>query len=275
MLNHIPTLVRTEYKKYRKNSVALVLLGSFTVLSPLVILGAKRIFKYAPPPFPSPLSLMELPMIWDYNAAIHQHLIYVLLGFFVITTLCSEISNKTMRQNIINGYTKKEYFIAKASSYIVLGLFFSLLYFVSTVILGLLHTEGASPALLMDNNFLGIRYFLACCGFMSFAMMVSFLVRRSGLAIFLYFGAIVMIEQILRGIFVYITGSWATSRYFPLNSFEDLLPNPMYKMPDFIDLPNDVDIQVVLPYEHAMICAVIYTAAFSYLAWVLLKKKDL
>ena len=275
MLQNVLQLVHTEYKKYRKNSVALVLLGSFTVLCPLLILGAKRLFRYAPPPFPSPLSLMELPMIWDYNAAIQQHLIYVLLGFFVITTLCGEVSNKTMRQNIICGYTRGEYFTAKVASYIAIAFIASLLYFVSTLILGFFHTDGASLSLLLDNNLLPVRYFLACCGFMSFALMVSLLVRRAGLAIFLYFGAIVMLEQMLRGLFVYITKSWSVSRYFPLNSFEDLLPNPFYKMPDFIDLPDGVDIQVVLPYSHAMLATIVYTAIFTWAAWVLMKKRDL
>jgi len=273
MFENIYNLVRTEYKKFGKNAAVRILLGSFLVLAPFIILVGKRLFKYAPPPFPSPLSLFEFPMIWDYQAYINHHLIYILLGYFVIYTVCSEISNKTMRQNIITGYTKKEYFMAKLYSYIVLSLIASLLFFVSCLVLGLAHTEGVSLSLVMDNRWLPVRYFLCCMGFMTFAMFVALWVRRSGIAMFLYFSFIVGIEQMLRGVFIYVTKSPEGSRWFPLNVYEDLLPNPMYRLDKFFKM-FDRDVELVLPQEYATVLAVVYIFIFTWLAWWIFSRRD-
>jgi len=290
MLQNIIQLVKTEYKKFSKNSVVIVLLGTFTIFAPLLILGFKRLFRYSQPPFPSSLSLMELPMIWDYNAYINQHLIYVLLGYFVIYTITSEVANKTQRQNIITGYTKKEYFLAKLASFVAISLAATLLYMVSTALLGALHTDGASFGLMIDNNFLGIRYFLCCMGFMSFAMFIAFWFRRAGIAIFAYFGAIVMLEQMLRGFGVWVftkiadllsisytpTQLFSASRWTPLNIFEDLLPNPFYKISGFIKVPDTQEsLDLLVNPTSTIIVSVLYISLFIWLAWRKFDKKDI
>lgn len=273
MIQDIIALVLTEYKKFRKNTVVRLLLATFILLTPLMILGAKRMFKYGRPPFPSALSLMEFPMIWDYSAYLNHHLIYVLLGFFVIYTITSEIANKTMRQNIITGYTKKEYFIAKLASYGVVALLATILFYVSTIILGFIHTDGVELSLVFDNRWMGLRYFLSCMGFMTFAMFISLWVRRSGLAIFTYFGFIVALEQILRAIWIYFTEHPESSRWFPLNVYEDLLPLPLYKIDSFINI-FDKKVELVLDPFYASIIAVVYIGIFTSIAWWLFKRRD-
>jgi len=273
MLQNIIALVSTEYKKFHKNAAVRILLGSFLVTAPLIILLGKRLFKYAPPPFPSPLSLFEFPMIWDYQAYVNHHLIYVLLGYFVIYSICNEISTKTMRQNIITGYTKKEYFLAKLSSYAVISLIATTVFFVSSIILGLVHTEGADLSLIFDNRWLPMRYFICCMGFMTFAMFVSFLVRRSGIAMFLYFSFIIVIEQLLRALFIYVTESPEASRWFPLNVYEDLLPNPIYRVDGFFKI-FDRSVELVLPQEYATLAALVYVSIFTWLAWWIFNRRD-
>lgn len=272
-ITNLLALVKTEYRKFRKNTVVQLLLGTFILFAPLVILLGKRLFKYAPPPFPSPLSLMELPMVWDYQGYVNQHLIYVLLGYLVIYTVTNEIANKTMRQNIITGYTKREYFLAKLSTIVVISLFATALYYLSCIVIGVIHTDGVELSLLMDNSWLGLRYFLCCLGFMTFALFVALLVRRGGLAIFLYFGYIVVIEQMLRGLFIYITKDPEASRWFPMNVYEDLLPNPMMKLSGMFKM-FDRDVNLILPYGQTMIASTFLIVIFTSLAWFIFKRRD-
>lgn len=266
-------LVKTEYKKFSKNTVVRLLLGTFVIFAPLIILLGKRLFKYASPPFPSPLSLFEFPMIWDYQGYVNQHLIYVLLGYFVIYTVTSEISSKTMRQNIITGYTKKEYFIAKLASIVAISFGASVLYYLSCVVLGFLHTDGVELSLILDNSWLGVRYFLCCLGFMTFALFVSFWVRRSGLAIFVYFGYIVVIEQMLRGLFIYLTEDPEASRWFPMNVYEDLLPNPLMKIAGMFKM-FDTEVNLLLPYLPTIGMSIVYISIITWLAWFVFNRKD-
>lgn len=274
MIENILLLVKTEYKKYRKNIVAQLLLGTFAVFAPFLILVGKRLFKYAEPPFPSPLSLFEFPMIWDYQGYLNQHLIYVLLGFFVIYSVTTEISNKTLRQNIITGYTKKEFFLAKFFSYVLISLIASGIFFLSSMLLGWFHTDGVDIALMLDNRWLTLRYFLCCMGFMTFALFISLWVKRSGLAIFIYFGYIVIVEQMLRGLFIYFTDNFEWSRLFPMNVYEDLLPNPLYRIEGFLKIFDDREIKLLLEQEYAIGLSVMFIFLFTWLAWWIFKNRD-
>ncbi len=274
MFQNILSLVKTEYKKFSKNTVVRVLLGTFVLFAPFMILIGKRLFKYAPPPFPSPLSLFEFPVIWDYQAYVNHHLIYVLLGYFVLYTITNEISNKTMRQNIITGYTKKEYFIAKLASFAAISALATTLFYLSSLVLGIIHTDGLELSLMFDNRWLGVRYFLCCMGFMTFAMFVAFWVRRSGLALFVYFGYIVIVEQMLRGLFIYLTDSPEGSRWFPMNAYEDLLPLPLYKLDKFFKLFDDREVALVLPQWETTGISIVYIVLFTWLAWRVFSRRD-
>lgn len=274
MLQNILDLVKVEYKKFNKNAAVQLLLGAFLVMAPFVILIGKRMFKYAQPPFPSPLTLFEFPTIWEYQAYVNHHLIYVLLGFFVILTITSEISYKTMRQNIITGYTKKEYFLAKLFSYVAIALMATILFNVSTIILGLVHTDGASLSLIFDNRSMGLRVFLSCMGFMTFAMLIAIWVRRSGIALFLYFAAIIFIEQALRGLHYYFFRHFDSTRYFPLNTYEDLTPLPLMKISGFFKIMDEDNIDIIMPVWQSMTLSTVYILLTIFIAWRIFKKKD-
>ena len=72
----------------------------------------------------------------------------------------SEVSNKTMRQNILNGFTRKEYFLSKLTIAVLLSLYATAIYTLSSIGIGLVSTDVYDLELVFDNNFAIFRFFL-------------------------------------------------------------------------------------------------------------------
>jgi hypothetical protein len=119
---------------------------------PFVILTLKGILKDATGPVKAISEIYDLPMIWEYQGYAGSWLVFFFLGFMVLQMFTNEVSQRTMRQNIIFGYTKREFFTAKVIVVICLSIIATLLYTLSAAIIGMIHTPGFDFELLLDNN---------------------------------------------------------------------------------------------------------------------------
>lgn len=240
----------------------------------------KKFFVELPPPLPNNSVFYEFPTVWEYQGFVGNWLVFFFLGFVMLYLITSEVSNKTMRQNIITGMTRKDYFLGKLYTMIAISLVATIIYVLSSIIIGVIHTEGWDFGLLMDTNKAIIRYFLMCIGYMSFAMLVAFLVRKGGLAIFLYFAYILIIEMILKwavtfNIFIKMDNvPNSLVNYWPLNVIEDLMPNPLLRFPTNFMNNSDINFDILLPVNHAIGFSVLYIAVFIALSWWIFNRRD-
>lgn len=265
-------LLKTEYKKFRYNSTVSLLFTVFTILFPFVILSGKSILKNPAPPFPSNSIFYEFPTIWEYQGYVGNWLVFFILGFMVLHMFTSEVSYKTMRQNIITGYTKKEYFTAKLLVIICLAVFATILYAFSCLAYGMIHTPGFDFELVFDNNWAISRFFIMSMGYMSFAFLVANVMRSGGLAMFLYFAFALILEPIIKGILLYFFKNSAMN-YLPLNTIEDLMCFPLFRTSnDF--LKTDTGVSIVNDLNTTILFSVIYTVLFIVLSWVKFNKSD-
>ena len=265
-------LLKTEYKKFRKNSTVSLLFIVFTLLLPTVILAGKSILKNPAPPLPSNRIFYEFPTVWEYQGYVGNWLVFFILGFMVLNMFTSEVSYKTMRQNIITGYTKKEYFTSKLLVIISLAVYATVIYLLSCLILGMIHTKGFDFELIFDNNWATTRFFIMCMGYMSFAFLVANLLRSGGLSMFLYFAFALILEPIIKGVMLYYLKNEAMN-YLPLNTIEDLMCMPLFRTSsEFIKTEAGVD--VVNSFPVTMTLSTVYTLLFIALAWWNFRKSD-
>ena len=266
-------LLSLEYKKFRKNSVVSILSIFYIILAPTLILVAKEIFKSTPDFLPSSNVFFEFPTVWDYMGYIGNWLTSFFLGFVVIYMVTSEVASKTMRQSIINGLNRKDYFLGKLYTIIAFSVIATVIYMMSTIIIGIIHTDGYDFELIMDNNLAPIRYFLMCMGYTSFAMLIGFTMRRSGLAIFFYLVYVMMLEVVLRYLQVW---AWPheSMKWWPMNVIEDLMPNPFFKLGDQF-IKNEYDFGLLMSNNGAMFGSVFYILAFLGIAWYSFSKRDI
>ena len=272
-------LFKTEIKKFKDNSTIKLLGIFFIALMPFVILTLKGIFKDATGPIKAISEIYDLPMIWEYQGYAGSWLVFFFLGFMVLQMFTNEVSQRTMRQNIIFGYTKKEFFTAKVTVIIFLTICATILYALSSAIIGMIHTPGFDFELLMDNNWAILRFFISTLGTLFFALLVAVIFRRGGLSMFIYFAYPLILEPIMRGLTVWalIKGgkpNWTIMNYFPMNTIEDLMVFPLIRTSsDFLNIHENMS--PVHSYPIAIGMGIVYTALFLFLAWKSFERSDI
>lgn len=265
-------LARLEWQKFSKNTVVVLLLAIYAVFAPFVLFTAKDVFEDAPPPFPNVLSFFEFPLVWDYQGYVSSWFVSFNLGFIAIYIFTSEVSQRTMRQNIITGLTKSEFLLSKLITITMLSLFSTFIYYVSSVIIGYIHTPGADVSLIFDNNYAGFKHFIMCMGYMSFALMLAVLIRKGMLVILLYFTYVNMLEPILRQVQLYFFKS-RSMIFWPMNTFEDLFPLPLYRLPSTW-IETSFGFKPLQTLFESVTFSIIYCLIFIVFSWFWYQKKD-
>ena len=103
----------------------------YIVSLPSLLLLGKRI-KELPPPIGTTEVLFIFPTVWEYLGYVGNWLTFFFMGFFAVLMITLEYSNRTLRQNIINGFTRVEFY--KAKIYFVLAIsFLATLYYAAFV----------------------------------------------------------------------------------------------------------------------------------------------
>jgi ABC-type transport system involved in multi-copper enzyme maturation permease subunit len=266
-------LLKLEWKKFKNNAVVNLFGLMFIITLPTVIFAGKEI-KNLPAPLPSNSIFFNFPTVWDYQGYIGNWLVFFFLGFVVIYIITSEVGFKTMRQNIITGMTRKGYFLAKLYTIISLSLAATLLYTIICFLIGAFHAEEFSISAAFDNNYAIPRFFLMCMGYLSFGLMIAFLIRKSGIAIFTYISYIIFIEPLIKWNIHFRLFKNASVNYWPMNTIEDLTPLPLFRYVENIPR-QDLDFAFLMPYSHAMLFSTIYILIFIAIAYRSFLKRDI
>ena len=272
-MQNIFHLLKLEWLKFKSNAVFRTILIIFTIGFPLIILLGKKILQDAPPPIPSSIVLYEVPTVWDFQGYVGNWFVSILFGFLVIYLFTSEVSYKTMRQNMISGLTRQQYFTAKMGTVVVLSLYATLLYYISCLVLGMIHTDYYDFELMLDNNWGGFRFFLMCLGYLTFALLIANLIRRGMLSIIVYLGYLMAVETIVR-LIVLFKFKIRTANFAPMNAIEDIMPNPYLRIPEIFTI-KEFDFKFLLSFSEAVTAGILYTSIFIYAGWWMFRKRDL
>lgn len=272
-------LLSLEYKKFRKNSVVSVLTLFYFLFLPAGLLILKQIDYEGLPAqaklfLPSPDSFFQFPNIWEYLGYVGNWMVFFFLGVVVITMISAEVQYKTQRQTIINGMERNTYFKSKMLVVLAISLVATLYYCLIAMGVGMFTTEDWDIAYMFDNKWAILRYFLMCVGYLSFAAFIAFLLKKPGLASFLYLSYAIMIEPLLKVLLKtkdIIPGEYGN--YLPLNAIEDLMPFPLYRYEEY--LPKNLNFEFLLTNSAAIITSVIFILLFNGITFRIFKKRDL
>jgi ABC-2 type transport system permease protein len=265
-------LLQIEFYKFYKNPLTLVILLLFSLLMPFLSLSAKEILKDAVPPFPSAKVFYEFPTVWDYQGYIGNWLVSLLLGFLMINFITTEEMNKTMRQSIINGLTRREYWMSKVMVVIMCSLYATILYTITCLVYGLTSTPDVDLELIVDSNWAPLKFFLMCMGYISMAALFALWIRRGFLSMFIYLAYIIVIEQIVRGIHLYFYEDRSVL-FYPVNAIEDLMPNPLFTAGSKF-LNKDLGFDIILLSHESVGISIGLTILFIWLCRKMILTKD-
>lgn len=188
-----------------------------------------------------------------------------ILAFVVIISICLEFSNKTVRQNIIDGLSRREYLISKIGLIAALSIFGAVLLFLTGLFLGLMYSQVTAPRFIFMNiEFVG-AYVLEIFAFLSLAMLFAMLIRRTGFAIILFLFYTALLEPIVSSImhYEYELPTW----YLPGTAIYNLIRPPFQKyiFREVQDFVAPIDVLVV----------VVWIAILIFLSYRVLKSRNL
>jgi ABC-2 type transport system permease protein len=166
------------------------------------------------------------PSVWS-NFGWWGSIFVLFLSILVITLTCNEYTFRTHRQNVIDGWSRLNFFHAKAVLVLALSTGTTLFVFIVGALFGI-SASGSAAGLFGDLSKVGY-FFLLVLNYLSAALFVAFWIRRSGLAISLFLLYALIIEFALAQSINYYTSTKLGS-FLPLQSSDELLPFPVMSL---------------------------------------------
>lgn len=263
-------LLIIEWLKWSKNKVFWLILALYFLLLPAGVLIIRRIFGEIPPPFPEKDIYTRFPEGWDFLTYSGSWQSFFLLGFLMIILVSTEYSQRTLKQSIIQGLTRTEWFFGKLGLMSVITLFVTVYMMVIGLVFGITTTPEFSMTEMWGQDGIIPRFMLMTMGYMMFAWLVVTIFKRTGISIVMYFAFIMFLEPLLRA----MSPDWLDQLY-PMNALADLCPMPFYGMVKDFALVNGKNAIQLLPAWQAVITSLIYTSIFGLLIYRMIKKSDL
>jgi ABC-type transport system involved in multi-copper enzyme maturation permease subunit len=209
------------------------------------------------------IPLYHFPDVW-LNLIWFSGLFKVVLAIMVVISVTNEYSYRTLRQNIIDGMSRWQFLCSKILTNLLLSVLSVVMIFVIGMVTGLIYSPAEAYASILTDTEFFIAYFLEIFFFLSYALMISILVQRSGLSIILLLLS-QMIELIITAnIDDYVP--WLIP-YFPMRSVWNMIeiPFPRYGFQEIKDYLTPLSVFIV----------VAWTVLFNYFSYKKLKKADI
>jgi hypothetical protein len=205
----------------------------------------------------------SFPTVWQTTANISSFLLFI-PGLIMIITITNEYSYKTHRQNIIDGWTREQFIVAKIMMAALLSLLSTVVVFITATLFGFM--EGTNSFSLDDFSYIGL-YLLQAMSYIIVAVLMAVLFKRGGLAIGVFFSYALVLEQII----VLVLNKYFNyaGRYMPLETTDMLVPFPRLQqiMNKIIATPPN--------YTALFVAALVYLAAYLYFVIRKFKTDDL
>lgn len=227
-------LLQIEWMKLKSYRAFWVFAIIYLVMFPITLYAAKNIFESETPDAKQVEMLLRslmanpfsFPGYWHFSAYCGG-LLVVLLGLMVVMHTCNEYTFKTHRQNIIDGWSRKQYVSAKLLLVTAFSLVATIYYVILTLIFGALAIPNKGEMFNPQGLVFILYFFIECMVYMTFAMMIGILLRRTGLAVGLYFIYVYIIDNIL---FTSMIRHGKGARFLPLDSADSLVNNQMVQI---------------------------------------------
>lgn len=216
-------------------------------------------------PIPIPdFSLYQFPYVW-HNLSYLAGFLKVFPALILIVFVAAEYSYRTNRLQIMMGLSRGEYFVTQGLIILALVLFSVLILAMWVLIQGFLHSTDLSLISIADKSYFIAAYALEITAFLSFALLIVTMLRRSGLSIVTFLVAYYVIEPIIRF-------------YVPEVVASNL---PFKRIGSMIDVPNSslmqlfgLNFKTYIEY-HDLIVVLLYTLLFLGISYWIIRKRNL
>ena len=275
-------LIDIELHKLRNSRASKVLIITYFVLLTSIALIAAIKFDIGPVQFHlAEQGIFNFPYIWHFNTFIAAFFKFFLL-LVIVSMMANEYSNKTLKQNLIDGLSKKEFVLSKFYTVTLFALVSTAFVFVVSLILGLIYSDYNEFSIIFSDLEYLLAFFVKLLGFFSFGLFLGVLIKRSAFAV----GA--MLIWFFAELIGYSVMKWkifrdeeiadALYQFAPLNSMWNLIDEPFSRLNAVKTIASQIGEDISSDYSvHFYEIAIVlgWTALFVYGSYYLLKIRDL
>ena len=276
-------LISIEFQKLWKNrSSKILILSYFIILSFIALIASVKLdilgmeFKLADQ------GIFNFPYIWHFNTYVAVYL-KAFLAIVIVSMMANEYTYGTLKQNLIDGLSKKEIIQSKL---LVVGLFAlssTVFIFLLTLILGYSFSSFTELSIVFtDIAYIG-AFFLDLLAFFSFCLFAGILIKRSAFAIgfivMWYLAEWIIYATLLNKVFNDTETTNKVTAFFPLISISNLLIEPVTRFKAYRAIESQVNASAVVKdysvhWDNVAI-VIIWTIIFMLMSYRILKKRDL
>jgi ABC-type transport system involved in multi-copper enzyme maturation permease subunit len=275
-------LLSIELQKIWKNKASRVLTLTYFILLTFIALIASikfdlGIFKL----HLAEMGIFNFPFIWHFNTYIAA-ILKLFLAIVIVSMMANEYSYGTLKQNLIDGMSKKEFILSKFLTIILFAAVSTVFVFIMSLILGYSFSSYTEIGIVFSDLEYILAYFIKLIGFFSFCLFLGILVKRSAFALgFLFVWNI--IEWFTKGILTFkiFPDSDKVSyftQFFPLESMSNLIIEPFSRLSVVKSIGTQIGIENTKDYGvhfSSIIIVLCWTGIFIFLSYRLLKNRDL
>ena len=279
-------LLYIELHKLKYNRASKVLsIIYFALLTSIALIAAIK-FDIGPIKFHlADQGIFNFPYIWHFNTYMAAFFKFFLL-LVIVSMMANEYSYKTLKQNLIDGLSKKEFILSKFYTVIAFAVFSTLFVFITSLILGGVYSDFNELSIIFSDLSYLFAFFVKLLGFFSFGLFLGILIKRSAFAV----AAMVVwliIESIFKGYLYWTFKDLKTSteeavnsvmQFFPLEAMSNLIKEPFSRLGAVKSVANQIGESFTKDYAVSYLnisIVLVWIFIFIYTSYFLLKKRDL
>lgn len=270
-------LLKIEFLKVKSYKAFWLMVGVYGIILAFMIFGIPGLIDWVAEKSGDPTQFrifkalaFNFPDIWQNISFVASLRLFikVILGLIVIMMVTSEFHNLTIRANIINGFSRKDFLLSKVELIIALSIFSTLIIFFSGLYLGLVHSSSATFSKVFGKMIYLLGYFIELSTYLLFCLMIAILLKRTGLAFITHF-----IYLIIEPIIDYNIPE-AIAPFLPLNAMNNIIKTPNTSLIKVKTQEFNFDFQEAISVLDVGVC-LSYAALFIFLSYLILKKRDI
>lgn len=275
-------LLSIELQKIWKNKASRVLTLTYFILLTFIALIASIKFDLGNFKIHfAELGIFNFPYIWHFTTYIAS-ILKLFLAIVIVSMMANEYSYGTLKQNLIDGMSKKEFVLSKFLTVVLFALVSTVFIFILSLILGLSFSSYTEFGIIFSDLEYLLAYFIKLVGFFSFCLFLGILVKRSAFAIgFLFVWNI--IEAILIAVLnyqVFPNDDYDRNftQFLPLESMANLIVEPFTRLSVVKNMGNQIGIENLKHYDvdfSTVLIVLTWIVIFMLMSYKLLKKRDL
>lgn len=275
-------LLSIELQKIWMNKASRILtLTYFILLSFIALIAAIKfdigVFKF----HLAEMGIFNFPFIWHFNTYVAAILKFF-LAIVIVSMMANEYSYGTLKQNLIDGLSKKEFILSKFLTVVLFAFASTVFVFVMSLILGLFFSSYTEFDIIFSDLDYLLAFFVKLTGFFSFCLFLGILVKRSAFAL-----GFLLVWSILEGIikatlafriFPESNTDEKITQFLPLESMSNLIVNPGPRLSVIKNIGSQMGIETDTDYSVnnlAVLIVLVWTSLFVYFSYKLLKNRDL